>query len=75
MVNLLLLVLFIVKSKQEMYAALRAFTKLSAKLINIKLFTSNVAMSGCPSPYTTRARYLARYMSFNATDARPALWQ
>lgn len=41
----------------------------------IEIFTSKVAMSGCPSPYTTRAKYLARYISFRATEASPALWQ
>ena len=45
----------------------------SCAILLIKLVTSKVAMSGCPSPYTTSAKYLARYISFNATDARPAL--
>jgi hypothetical protein len=37
------------------------------------ILTSNVAISGCPSPKTIKARYRALYISFKAVDTRPAL--
>ena len=39
------------------------------------ILTSNVAISGCPSPKTIKARYRALYISFKAVDTRPALWE